>query len=157
MKAIIGDIDVNNMLSLIYHSYDDYWTRVWNHRRPVMGHHARSLDMPKLLALIMTKYCIARPIALSRSFPITSRGRVYNLCARSAMLHISETCSPSCKGVTRLWFAGCAVSPPRIMSTGKISQRERSSTIWWRYSTPVDSDGMPAVMVGWRQFRNLIP
>ena len=161
MKAIIGDMNVNNMLSLIYHSHDDYWTRVWNHRpqsfRSVMGHHERSLDMPKLHALILAKYRVAWPIVLSRSFPITSRGKVYNLCARSAMLHTSQTYSPSCKSMTRLWSAGCVVSPPSTMSAGKISQRGRSSTIWRRYFTPVDSDGMAVVKVGWRQFRNLIP
>ena len=44
------------------------------------------------------RYCVARGkfdellhVLTSRSFPITSRGRVYNSCIRSAMLHASET------------------------------------------------------------------
>ena len=38
----------------------------------------------------------------SRSFPITSRGRVYNSCVRSAMLHASETWTPPLSDLRRL-------------------------------------------------------
>ena len=42
------------------------------------------------------------PILTSRSFPITSRGRVYNSCVRSAMLHASETWAPTSSDLHRL-------------------------------------------------------
>ena len=42
----------------------------------------------------MGKFNELLPILASCSFPITSRGRIYNLCARSAMFHISETSAP---------------------------------------------------------------
>ena len=42
------------------------------------------------------------PIFPSRSFPITSRGGVYNLCVRSAMLHASETWAPTLSDLHQL-------------------------------------------------------
>ena len=41
------------------------------------------------------------PIITSRSFPINSRGRVYNLCVRSAMLHASKTKAPKLSDLHR--------------------------------------------------------
>ena len=66
-------------------------------------------------------------VLTSRSFPITSRGRVYNSCVRSAMLHASKpvpqpcpTCIV-CTVTTELWFAGYGESPPRAKSARRIS------------------------------------
>ena len=42
------------------------------------------------------------PILTSRSFPKTSRGRVYNSCVRSAMLHASETWAPTSSNLNHL-------------------------------------------------------
>ena len=42
------------------------------------------------------------PILNSCSFPITSKGRVYNSCVRSAMLHASKTWAPNSSDLHRL-------------------------------------------------------
>ena len=42
------------------------------------------------------------PVLTSCSFPITSRGRVYNPCVRSVMLHASETWAPTFSDLHRL-------------------------------------------------------
>ena len=60
---------------------------------------------------------------------MTSRGRVYNWCVRSAMLRAGETWASTiyliciaCNAMTWLWSAGCAVS----------SQSTKSAP-WWRH------------------------
>ena len=66
----------------------------------------------------------------------------------------------ACKAMAELWFAGCAVSPQRTKSAHRNSWRGCSLTIWQRYSTPADSDGMVmknVVMVGWRKIQKLNP
>ena len=42
------------------------------------------------------------PILTARSFPLTSRGKVYNSCVRSAMLHASETWALTSSDLHRL-------------------------------------------------------
>ena len=88
------------------------------------------------------------PVLTSRSFPITSRGRVYNSCVSSAMLYAKPGPQPyptyiACNVKTEPWFAGCAESPPRTKSARSISWTGCSLMIWQRYSAPADSDGTP--------------
>ena len=42
----------------------------------------------------------------------------------------------ACNAMTKLWFAGCAVSPPRTKSARWISWRGCSFMIWQKYSVP---------------------
>ena len=58
-------------------------------------------------------------VITSCSFTITSRGRVYNSCVRSAMLYAKPGSQPyptsiACNAMTELWFAGCAESPSQL-------------------------------------------
>ena len=76
------------------------------------------------------------PVLTSRSFPITSRGKNYNSCVRSAMPHPNETWGQpyptciACNAMTELWFAACAVSPPSQLTR---SLREMmTDDDWWR-------------------------
>ena len=48
----------------------------------------------------------------------------------------------ACNTMTELWFAGCAVSPPKTKSACRISWRGCSLKIWQRYSSPGDSEGI---------------
>ena len=57
----------------------------------------------------VTRCCVAwgkfnelRPVPTSRSFPITSGGRVYNSCVSSSMLHASETWALTLSDLHRL-------------------------------------------------------
>ena len=91
-----------------------------------------------------------RPVITSRSFPITSRGRDFNPCVRSAMLAKSGP-QPYPNYIvynvtTKLWFAECIVSPPRTKSACRISWRWCSLTIWQRHTTLTDSDGTAMYM-----------
>ena len=97
----------------------------------------------------------------SRSFPITSRGRVCSLCIRSAMLHKRNIrfylICIACNAMTRLWSAGKGVSPPRTKSARKIFWGGCSLTILQKHSIPFNSDRMAmwnVGMVDWRMYRN---
>ena len=53
----------------------------------------------------------------------------------------------ACNAMTRLSSAEYAVSPIRTKSARKISRRGCSLTIWRKYSTPIDPDGMAMLNV----------
>ena len=89
-----------------------------------------------------------------------ARGRVYQSCVRSAMLHAIETWTPTISDMhprnatTELWPAGCTVSPPRTKSARKLSWGGCSLAIWKKYCAPAHSDGtvvQNVAMVGWRK------
>ena len=67
---------------------------------------------------VWVKFSEILPILISHSFPNTSRGRVCNSWARSALFHASETWVPvssdlyGLKAITELLSVGCVVSLP---------------------------------------------
>ena len=98
-----------------------------------------------------------------RSFPITSKGRVFNSCFRSAMLHASETWAPTLPDLHRLqrndqamirWM--CGVTTKDQVSWHDLLKRMQLDGLA-RYSAPADLDGTTMKMVGWRTSWNLIP
>ena len=99
----------------------------------------------------ITRCCVAwgkfnEPLSAitPRSFPITSRGRVYKLCVRSAMFHGSKTWAPTLSHLHLLqhndqamirWM--CRVTPKDQVSSQDHMERmqldHRENTVAWLY------------------------
>ena len=93
------------------------------------------------------------PILTSRSFPITSRWRVYISMQAEPGPQPHRICIP-CNATTRLWSVVCAVLPLRNKPVHKISWTGWNLTIWRGYPSPVDWDGITMsnlMIVGWRK------
>ena len=106
------------------------------------------------------------PVLTSRSFTITSRGIVYNLCVRSAMFHASETWAPTISDSQCLqrndwarirWM--CGVTTKDQVSSQELLERIAA----WRSGKgtphPLTQMAWPCrnmAMVVWRNSRNSI-
>ena len=71
------------------------------------------------------------PIPTSHPFPITSRGRLYNSCVRSAMLHANETWAPVLRDLHHLqrndraiirWMCG-VTTKDKVISQDRLERR----------------------------------
>ena len=95
-------------------------------------------------------------VLTSRSFPITSRRRVYNLCVKSAMLHTSETWAPTSSDLHHLqrgdramicWMCGVTtkdqVSSQDLLERMQLDNLAKVLRTWWlrRHGHAERSDG----------------
>ena len=105
-------------------------------------------------------------VITSHSFPISPSGGVHNSCARSAMLHASETWVPTWSDLHRLQRNGrgmipwmCSVTTKDQVSLHNLLERMQLDNLTkvlrarrFRWHGHVE-----VAMAGWRKYRNSIP
>ena len=127
-------------------------------------------DVNSLLSSLpcrMGKFNDLLPVLTSRLFSITSRGRVYNVCVRRAVLHASEIWAPTSSGSHRLqrndqamvpWMCG-VTTKEQVSSQDLLEQMQLDDLAKVLHTRLLRWYGRwyNVAMVGGRKSRNSIP